>query len=213
MGCHPVRGPMRVLAGDAAPLPPIHADEQLIERIANGDSDALGLLFDRHHRTLYGFLRRVGGVDDADLDDLVQATFLEARRAAARFRGLSSARTWLFAIGANLARNNRRALMRRQRAIDRMTSQPKRASTSPEQRSAIPSLCNELQQRSRRCRMTCASPMSCVSSKKWAQMTRLPRCECRAAPSGDEFIRRGWLCAKPSATEALHEPFRSAFTA
>lgn len=125
---------MRVLAGDAAPLPPIHADEQLIERIAIGDSDALGLLFDRHHRTLYGFLRRVGGVDDADLDDLVQATFLEARRAAARFRGLSSARTWLFAIGANLARNNRRALMRRQRAIDRMTSQPKRASTSPEQR-------------------------------------------------------------------------------
>jgi RNA polymerase sigma factor (sigma-70 family) len=131
MGGEPVREVVRLVAGEPAKLP---ADHELIERMAVGDNDALGLLFDRHHRALYGFLHRIGGTNEADLDDLVQATFLEAHRSAARFRGGASARTWLFAIGANVARTSRRASMRRQRALDRMAWQPKRASTSPEQR-------------------------------------------------------------------------------
>jgi RNA polymerase sigma-70 factor (ECF subfamily) len=122
---------MRVVPSES---PAIHADTELLERMAVGDGDALGLLFDRHHRALYGFLRRVGRADEPDLDDLVQATFLEAHRAAAGFRGGASVRTWLFAIGANVARNYRRAASRRQRALERMAWQPRRASTSPEQR-------------------------------------------------------------------------------
>jgi RNA polymerase sigma-70 factor (ECF subfamily) len=122
---------MRVVSSES---PSIHADPQLIERMAVGDGDALGLLFDRHHRALYGFLRRVGGANEADLDDLVQATFLQAHRSAGRFRGGASVRTWLFAIGANVARTSRRASMRRQRALERMAWQPRRAPTSPEQR-------------------------------------------------------------------------------
>ena len=77
----------------------VMSDEELLERMASGDREALGLVFDRHHRALYAFLARAYPVEDADLDDLVQSTFLEAFRAAPRFRGASAPRTWLFAIG------------------------------------------------------------------------------------------------------------------
>jgi RNA polymerase sigma-70 factor (ECF subfamily) len=103
------------------------SDEELLERTASGDREALGLLFDRHHRALYGFLARAYPAEDADLDDLVQSTFLEAFRAAPRFRGASSPRTWLFAIGSNLAKMHRRATSRRTRALQRFADLPARA--------------------------------------------------------------------------------------
>ena len=103
------------------------SDEELLERTVSGDREALGLLFDRHHRALYGFLARAYPAEDADLDDLVQSTFLEAFRAAPRFRGASSPRTWLFAIGSNLAKMHRRATSRRTRALQRFADLPVRA--------------------------------------------------------------------------------------
>ena len=45
----------------------------------------------------------------ADVEDLVQATFLEVMSAAARFRGDAQVSTWLVAIAANLARQQLRA--------------------------------------------------------------------------------------------------------
>jgi RNA polymerase sigma-70 factor (ECF subfamily) len=103
------------------------SDEELLERMAGGDRDALGLLFDRHHRALFGFLARAYPAEDADLDDLVQSAFLEAFRAAPRFRGAAAVRTWLFAIGSNLAKMHRRATSRRTRALQRFADLPVRA--------------------------------------------------------------------------------------
>jgi len=101
-------------------------DAELIERMASGDREALGTLFDRHHRALYGFLARASGASDTEIDDLVQTAFLEAFRAAPRFRGASLPRTWLFAIGSNLAKMHRRATRRRSRALRRLAEQPAR---------------------------------------------------------------------------------------
>jgi len=101
-------------------------DAELIERMASGDREALGALFDRHHRALYGFLARASSASDAEIDDLVQTAFLEAFRAASRFRGASSPRTWLFAIGSNVAKMHRRATRRRARALRRLAEQPAR---------------------------------------------------------------------------------------
>jgi RNA polymerase sigma-70 factor, ECF subfamily len=111
-------------------------DVELIERMAEGDRDALGALFDRHHRALYGFLGQASDAEDTEIEDLVQTTFLEAFRAAPRFRGLSSPRTWLFAIGANVARMHRRATRRRTRALQRLAAQPERTSTALDTRVA-----------------------------------------------------------------------------
>ena len=102
------------------------SDEELLVRMAGSDREALGLLFDRHHRALYGFLARAYRAEDADLEDLVQSTFLEAFRAAPRYRGASAPRTWLFAIGSNLAKMHRRATSRRTRALERFADQPPR---------------------------------------------------------------------------------------
>lgn len=48
-------------------------------------------------------LRMTASVQDAE--DIVQETYLKARHNIGSFRGESSLKTWLFAIGANLARD------------------------------------------------------------------------------------------------------------
>jgi RNA polymerase sigma-70 factor (ECF subfamily) len=100
------------------------SDGELVARMATGDREALGVLFDRHHQALFGFLARASGADDVEIEDLVQTTFLEAFRAAPKFRAAAAPRTWLFAIGGNLARMHRRATRRRTRAMQRFADQP-----------------------------------------------------------------------------------------
>ena len=100
--------PLRRLAGETAEL----SDEALLAACATGDAAALGALFDRFHEVVYRFAGRVALGDDAR-DDLVQATFLEVQRTAAKFRGLSSVRTWILGVTVNLARHVRRSDQRR----------------------------------------------------------------------------------------------------
>ena len=89
------------------------SDQRLVAACADGDLEALGALFDRHHRAVYAFLSRLSGTDDRDVDDLVQATFLEASASARRFRGQAAVRTWLFGIAAHVASHHTRADIRR----------------------------------------------------------------------------------------------------
>jgi RNA polymerase sigma-70 factor (ECF subfamily) len=89
------------------------SDEALLAATATGDLVALDALFERFHAAVYRFLGRLAAADDAARDDLVQATFLEARRGARRFRGGSSVKTWILGIAANLARHHLRGERRR----------------------------------------------------------------------------------------------------
>jgi RNA polymerase sigma-70 factor (ECF subfamily) len=89
------------------------SDEALLAASATGDLAALDALFERFHVVVYRFLSRVAAADEAARDDLVQATFLEARRGARRFRGGSSVKTWILGIAANLARHHLRGERRR----------------------------------------------------------------------------------------------------
>ena len=85
------------------------SDAALVAACAIGDSAALGVLFDRHHRGVYAFLSRLAGTDQRDLDDLVQATFLEALRSAKRYRGDAPVHRWLFGIAANIVSHHVRS--------------------------------------------------------------------------------------------------------
>jgi len=88
------------------------SDEALLAATALGDVEALDELFHRFHVVIGAFLRRLVGADDT-ARDLVQETFLAARRSAPRFRGGSSVKTWIVGIAANLARHHLRGERRR----------------------------------------------------------------------------------------------------
>src|SRR5687767_4034966 len=94
-------------------------DEGLIAACATADRAARAALFSRHVGGVHRFIARMTACDADVVDDLVQTTFLEAFRSAARFRGGSAVRTWLFGIAANLVRTYARGEMRRKAAMSR----------------------------------------------------------------------------------------------
>jgi RNA polymerase sigma factor (sigma-70 family) len=123
----PLRRPEPPAPADVPQL----SDAALVAGLAVGDNAALGVLFDRHHRGVFAFLSRLAGTDDRDLDDLVQATFLEALRSAKRYRGDSPVHRWLFGIAANVVRHHVRSEIRRKSFVTRLAIQPRRAPTEP----------------------------------------------------------------------------------
>ena len=107
-------------------------DEALVAACGKGDRAALGALFDRHHRCVYRFLARFAGTDDRDLDDLVQATFVEVLRSAARFGGRSAVRTWLLGIAHNVVRHHVRSEVRRRKALEAVAEAPADPGATPD---------------------------------------------------------------------------------
>jgi RNA polymerase sigma-70 factor (ECF subfamily) len=99
---------MTSLPERAAAVP---TDGELLATIADGNLEALGLLFDRHGRGVRSFLGRMG-VGASDADDLLQATFLEVVRAACRFDPRLPARNWLLGIANAMLRRHRRSVRR-----------------------------------------------------------------------------------------------------
>jgi RNA polymerase sigma-70 factor (ECF subfamily) len=86
-------------------------DAALVRDLAGGNLEALGDLFERFEPNIRRYLLRVG-VTESDVDDLVQATFLEVVRAAPRFDPSYPVRTWLFGIATIMVRRHRRSVAR-----------------------------------------------------------------------------------------------------
>lgn len=84
------------------------SDTQLVHRLAEGDIESLGVLFDRHLRSIHRFLWFLG-VASADIDEVAQRTFLRAHLAARQFDGSSSVKNWLLALATQMARSYRRS--------------------------------------------------------------------------------------------------------
>jgi RNA polymerase sigma factor (sigma-70 family) len=91
-------------------------DAGLVAACAAGDRAARGLLFERYVDVVHRFVAHLRASDDAEVDDVVQATFVAAFAAAARFRG-AQARPWLLGIAAHLAFDRARREIRRKRAL------------------------------------------------------------------------------------------------
>ncbi len=89
----------------------VRTDSDLVQRIAQGDLEALGELYDRHAAALRRYFGRTG-VSAADADDLVQATFLEVVKAAPRFDEALPLVSWLYGLASIMARRHRRSLAR-----------------------------------------------------------------------------------------------------
>lgn len=79
-------------------------DQVLVERAQLGDKKAFGLLVEKYHRKLGRLLSRMIR-DQAEVEDVVQESFIKAYRALNSFRGDSAFYTWLYRIGINTAKN------------------------------------------------------------------------------------------------------------
>lgn len=99
---------------------PRSGDEAVWRRVAGGDPDAFGELFDRHAGSVYSYLSlRLG--DWSAAEDLTSAVFLQAwrRRAEVVFER-ASALPWLLGVANGLLRNEVRARRRRTELMDRV---------------------------------------------------------------------------------------------
>jgi RNA polymerase sigma factor (sigma-70 family) len=77
-------------------------DSQLVERARDGDTDAFGILVERHQSRIYATLVKMTGDRDLALD-LTQDAFIRAWEDLPRFEGRSAFTTWLYRIAVRLA--------------------------------------------------------------------------------------------------------------
>ena len=75
-------------------------DTRLARRVAEGDTTAFEVLYDRHHRALLSFCRHMLGSTE-DGEDALQQTFLRAHGALRSGQVPDAIRPWLFAIARN----------------------------------------------------------------------------------------------------------------
>ena len=96
-------------------------DAALLTRIAAGDADALGELYDRYGRVVFGVLYRLLGAPEP-AEEVTQDAFHAVWRKAATYRtDRGAVRTWLLAIARNAAIDWRRTKgkrIEREAAID-----------------------------------------------------------------------------------------------
>jgi RNA polymerase sigma factor (sigma-70 family) len=96
----------------AAPVP---TDAELLASWASGDDRAGKALLERHYVATFRFFR---AKVDAEIDDLVQQTFLGLLESRGGWRGDSSFRSYLFGIARNVLRHHYRRRGRKEGRID-----------------------------------------------------------------------------------------------
>jgi RNA polymerase sigma-70 factor (ECF subfamily) len=81
------------------------ADQQLVERVRQGDMQAFEMLVVKYQRRIERLIGRM--VRDVDLvPDIAQETFIRAWRALHQFRGDAQFYTWLYRIAVNTAKKS-----------------------------------------------------------------------------------------------------------
>src|SRR5579862_3603702 len=80
-------------------------------------------LLDQHRRELTGYCYRMLG-SGSEAEDAVQETLVRAWRAADRFEGRSSVRSWLYRIATNVCVDMHRGVQRRARPMELGPSSP-----------------------------------------------------------------------------------------
>ncbi|MEJ6649841.1 MAG: RNA polymerase sigma factor RpoE [Burkholderiales bacterium] len=79
-------------------------DNVLVLRVQRGDKVAFELLFTKYQRRVSRLVSRFIR-SEAEVEDVVQDSFIKAYKALANFRGDSAFYTWLYRIAVNTAKN------------------------------------------------------------------------------------------------------------
>jgi RNA polymerase sigma-70 factor (ECF subfamily) len=77
------------------------SDENVMRAVGNGDVERLGVLFERHHRSLFDFFAKMMG-NRAVAEDLVQDVFFRILKYRKTFRAESQFKGWMFHIARNV---------------------------------------------------------------------------------------------------------------
>lgn len=73
-------------------------DDQLqLAKVAKGDRQAIGVLYQRHHKRVYHFIRRFVN-DAATAEDITNDVFIEVWRKASAYEGRSKVSSWLLGV-------------------------------------------------------------------------------------------------------------------
>lgn len=91
----------------------------LVDAAANGDNRALTELVRCTQPTVWRVCQALG--DPADVDDLVQDTYLRALRSLPSYRGDAPVSAWLVAIARNTCADHVRRRQRQRRMVERIT--------------------------------------------------------------------------------------------
>lgn len=70
-------------------------------KVKAGQRDAMGLLFERYHRRLFGFFYQLSGQAEPS-EDLVQTTFYRMLKYAHTYQGEGEFITWMFHLARNV---------------------------------------------------------------------------------------------------------------
>lgn len=81
------------------------ADEQLMKQILTGNKTALAFMVERHYPTVFYYLYRLTGADQALAEDLAQDTFLRLMSQSS-YKPDKPFKPWLFTIATNLVRDH-----------------------------------------------------------------------------------------------------------
>jgi RNA polymerase sigma-70 factor, ECF subfamily len=103
-------------------------DADLVHGVAGGDLHALGVLFDRFEPDLARLIGRMD-VPAADVDDLVQLSFMDVARSASRYDDRWPVRSWICGIALMNVRRHRRSMAQVAARVSRWTRE--RAFTAP----------------------------------------------------------------------------------
>jgi len=98
------------------------AGTKLALQAAGGDRGALNAWIELCYRPVWRYCAMMTGIESAD--ELAQDTFEKALRALPRFRGHSTATTWLIGIARHLCIDELRAERRRGRTQEQVASLP-----------------------------------------------------------------------------------------
>lgn len=91
------------------------ADELVLcRRIASGEQHLFAQIIDAYSGLVAGAIASQG-VDNADVEDLAQVTFVNIYRGIAGFRGDAKLSSWIYRIALNVARGHLKSLARRPR--------------------------------------------------------------------------------------------------
>ena len=80
-------------------------------KVRDGDLDKMGLLFERHHRQLLGFLFHMTGQRELS-EDLVQNVFYRMLKYRHTFRGDGEFRAWMYHVARNVVHDEGRTAKR-----------------------------------------------------------------------------------------------------
>ena len=93
------------------------SDNSIMLKVKAGDLDKMGLLFERHHRQLFGFLFHMTHERELS-EDLAQNVFYRMLKYRHTFSGEGEFKTWMYHLARNVVNDHGRSLKRNIRHLD-----------------------------------------------------------------------------------------------